>query len=121
MKIFKYQNLQNLPITITPLALVSPEEDIEINTINLVNKETELITELGTIEPEGINLPKDAEAPIPITLKYSDHTNQISSLFRETHLKLQKIHKKIFKRRPIIAHIKNTNIQHSIIKTELDQ
>ena len=120
IKIFKYQNPEIVPITITPLTLVTPHADKEINTINLLNKETELITELNTIEPNGINNPKDAENPIPITLKYSDQSNQIATLFKETHLNLQKEHKKIFKRQPIVAHIKNRNIHQYLIRTELE-
>lgn len=120
IRTYKYSNKDILPMKITPLAQVPTQEDKEINTISLVNKETELITKLKTTAPDGINAPKDAQQAIPIPLKYSDNTTEVTSIFNNCHLKLQKKFPKIYRRKPIIAHMKNQNIKDYIVRTKLN-
>ena len=108
-----------LPVRITPIKLIPLNDDPELNTIDLINEETKLITLLKTTEPGGINVPTDAQEPIPVILRFSDSTKTITKLFREAHTKLQLRFKGIFRRKPIIAHMKNKNISDYVVRTQL--
>lgn len=119
MKTFKHTDKENLPLTITPIAKIEVNEDKLTNILNLMNRESEIITNMKTSTPHGINGPQDTQSAIPVTLKYSDKTKHIATLFRNYHTELRKAFPKIFKRDFILAHIKNTNITDYLVRAEL--
>ena len=119
MKIFKHSDWHNLPLTITPIVKVKTEEDKITNMLNLINKETEIITKFKTITPFGINGPNDSQGSIPIILKYSDNTRTIATLFRDHHEQLRREFPKIFRRDLLVAHMRNKNITDYLVRAEL--
>lgn len=119
MKIFKYSDWHNLPLTITPILKVKKEEDKITNFLNLINKETEIIAKFKTTTPLGINGPNDAQGSIPVILKYSDQTKTIATLFRDHHQQLRRKFPKVFRRDPLVAHMRNKNVTDYLVRAEL--
>jgi len=100
-----------------PLERVQPINDEQLNMVNLLAKESEWIHKLQSMQPLGINNTKDAPPPLPLILKFSDHTNIIAKEFKQTYVALQKHHPKIFRAKLITAHMRNKNLKDIVIKT----
>lgn len=107
-----------MPISLTPLETLPILEDPDDNVTQLINRETEIIAELKTYEPHGINALRDFQAPVPIPLKFSDNSRQISSIFKTHHNNLQRKFRKIFKSKTLTAHMRNKNLRDHLVKAK---
>lgn len=118
IRIFRHRS-NTLPLTISPILTLPKLSDKTENAVELLSKETEIITTLKTFKPYGINSPKEALNKIPICLKYSDSTEQISKLFKNHHRNLQIAFKTVFRNKTLTAHVRNKNVRDHIITAAL--
>lgn len=105
---FSVTVLQQLPIL----------DDPDNNRAELLKAESTWMTTLDTTGPFGLNSRKEAPPPIPLILRYSDQTHNISTLFRQHYSQLQTKFPNIFRAQLITAHSRNKNIQDKLISSE---
>ena len=103
------------------LEQIPKDSDPHVNLRNLLDRESYWMRELDTLGIFGINSSREAPPPIPLIIKYSDNTPQITRIFKEGYNDLRKIFPNIYRAKIVTAHSRNKNIRDMLISTDLKQ
>jgi len=101
------------------LQQVDKNEDKTNNTIELLKAESQWISKLKSVVPNGMNKKKEAPGLLPVILKYSDNSMYISNVFKKHYTQLQQSFPQVFRQKLITAHSRNKNIQDMLVRAQM--